>query len=155
VFELNRKLPTAAVLVVVVVLVAGCVQDQVGKNEDPTLSDSPEAFQEDTIIVTGNNSSSVESNAANKVSSYIKQDTGYKPDIKAYSELSTKDRESNLIVVGTPNSNPMLEKVYERTNVTEVNETYPRENKGILEILRNPRKGGKVMLIVSGRNMWG
>jgi hypothetical protein len=57
---------------------------------------------------------------------------------------------SNLILVGTHKSNNLLQEVYNLTNATRVTEEYPGENKGILEILRNPWNIEKSILLVVG-----
>ncbi|HIE41613.1 MAG TPA: hypothetical protein EYP80_03010 [Candidatus Aenigmarchaeota archaeon] len=122
-------------IVVVALTLALCVQKP---KEVIKLSDFPEIFKEDTLIVIGDEASEIELQAANEIADYLEKETGNKPLVKRYSKVSDKDRKNNLIVVGTPNSNPMLEEVYEMADVLEVNETYPGEGKGILEILGNP-----------------
>jgi len=56
----------------------------------------------------------------------------------------------NLIVIGTPKTNPLLEEVYQMTNATRATEEFPGEGKGVLEILPNPWNGERVMLLVEG-----
>jgi len=117
--------------------------------EELKLSDFPEAFKDSTLIIVGDNASVVEMQAANEIADYLENETGNKPLIKKYSEISYEDKRNyNLIVVGTPSSNPMLKEVYEVADVSEVNETFPGEGKGILEILANPWDKSKAILLV-------
>ncbi|HDN83450.1 MAG TPA: hypothetical protein ENG50_03705, partial [Candidatus Altiarchaeales archaeon] len=59
-------------------------------------------------------------------------------------------RRFNLIIIGTPKTNPLLEEVYVLTNATRVTEEFPGEGKGILEILPNPWNGEKIILLIQG-----
>jgi hypothetical protein len=145
--------------IVVALVLVGCMQ----KLEEPTptltvqpakelkLSDFPEVFKENTLIVIGDNAYEVELQAANEVAGYLENETGNKPIVKKYSEIKGKDKRNyNLIIIGTPNSNPMLKEVYEMANVSEVNETFPGEEKGILEILRNLWNKNRAILLIEG-----
>ncbi|RLG05156.1 MAG: hypothetical protein DRN68_09000 [Thaumarchaeota archaeon] len=100
-----------------VALVAGlCVQKPEGIKPTPTplqpaeelkLSDFPEAFKDSTLIVVGDNASDIEMQAANEIADYLQKKTGNKPLIKKHSEISDEDKRNyNLIVVGTPKTNP-------------------------------------------------
>ena len=84
------------------------------------LSDFPEVFKENTLIVIGDNASEIEIQAVNEIADYLENETGNKPLVKKYSEITQEDKKNNLIVVGTPNSNPMLKEVYAMTDVLEV-----------------------------------
>jgi len=146
-----------------VALVAGlCVQKPEGIEPTPLqpaeelkLSDFPEAFKS-TLIVVGDNASDIEMQAVNEIADYLENETGNKPLIKKYSEISDEDKRNyNLIVVGTPKTNPLLEEVYAMTNATRVTEEFPGEGKGVLEILRNPWDESKAMLLVEGSDEWG
>ena len=107
------------------------------------------------MIVIGDKAAEIEMQAVNEIANYLKNETGNKPLIKKYSEIAERDKKNNLIIVGTPNSNPMLKEVYEMADVLEVNETYPGEGKGVLEILRNPWGEEGAMLLVSSKDMTG
>ena len=146
--------------ILMVVLVAGlCVQKPEGTKPTPTplqpaeelkLSDFPEAFKS-TLIIVGDNTSDIEMQAANEIADYLENETGNKPLIKKHSEISDEDKRNyNLIVVGTPKTNPFLEEVYAMTDATKVTEEFPGEGKGILEILPNPWDESKAMLLVEG-----
>jgi hypothetical protein len=146
-------------LVAGVLLIAGYVQkekeyvqkEKEVKPKELNLSDFPEVFKESTLIVVGDNASEIEMQAANEIAEYLKQETGNKPLIKKYSEVSEEDKRTyNLIIVGTPNSNPMLREVYATSDVLQVNESFPGEGKGVLEILKNPWEEGKAILLVEG-----
>jgi len=147
-----------------VALVAGlCVQKPEGIEPTPLqpaeelkLSDFPEAFKDSTLIVVGDNASDIEMQAVNEIAEYLENETGNKPLIKKHSEISDEDKRNyNLIVVGTPKTNPFLEEVYALTNATRVTEEFPGEGKGVLEILRNPWDESKAMLLVEGSDEWG
>ena len=145
-----------------VALVAGlCVQKLEGieptplqPSEELKLSDFPKAFKS-TLIIVGDNASEIEMQAANEIADYLENEAGNKPLIKEYSEISDEDkRNHNLIIVGTPKTNPFLEEVYALTNATRVTEEFPGEGKGVLEILRNPWDESKAMLLVEGWDEW-
>jgi len=101
--------------ILLVALVAGlCVQKHEGIKltplqpaEELKLSDFPEKFKEKTVIVLGDNASEIERQAVNEIAYYLGNETGNKPLIKKYSEISDEDKRNyNLIVVGTPKTNP-------------------------------------------------
>jgi len=142
-----------------VALVAGlCVQKPEGIEPTPLqpaeelkLSDFPEAFKDSTLIIVGDNTSDIEMQAVNEIADYLENETGNKPLIKKHSEISDEDKRNyNLIIVGTPKTNPLLEEVYAMTNATRVTEEFPGEGKGVLEILPNPWNKSKAMLLVEG-----
>jgi len=123
------------------------------KIKELKLSDFPEAFEDSTLIVVGDNTSDIEMQAVNEIADYLEKETGNRPLIKKYSEITEEDKRNyNLIVVGTPKTNPFLEEVYQMTDATRVTEEFPGEGKGVLEILRSPWDGSKAMLLVEG---WG
>jgi hypothetical protein len=140
------------------VIIAGCVGkwEEEAKPRELKLSDFPEVFKENTLIIIGDNASEIEIWAVNEIAEYLENKTGNKPLIKRCSEVTEKDKKNyNLIVVGTPNSNPMLKEVYAMADVLVVNETFPGEGRGVLEILRNPWNENKAMLLVEGWDKWG
>ena len=150
--------------ILMVALVAGlCVQKPEGIKPTPLqpaeelkLSDFPEAFKDSTLIIVGDNTSDIEMQAANEIAEYLENETGNKPLIKKYSEITEEDKRNyNLIVVGTPKTNPFLKEVYALTNATKVTEEFPGEGRGVLEILRNPWDEEKAMLLVEGSDKWG
>ena len=108
------------------------------------------------MIVVGDNTSDIEMQAVNEIADYLENETGKnKPLVKKYSEVSEEDKRNyNLIVVGTPKTNPFLEEVYAMTDATRVMEEYPREERGILEILPNPWDEEKAMLLVERSDEW-
>ncbi len=125
--------------VVVVILIFGfiSIQKPEGSIHTPLpsakelgLSDFPEAFKENTLIVVGNNASEIEVQAPNEIAEYLEEKTGNKPLIKKYSEVTEEDKRNyNLIVVGTPESNEMLKEIYAVADVLQVNERFPGEGK--------------------------
>ena len=71
--------------------------------------------------------------------------------IVKYSKLREEDKRNyNLIVIGTPKTNPFLEEVYALTNATKITEEFPGEGKGVLEILPNPWDEEKIILLIQG-----
>ena len=115
------------------------------------LSDFPEAFKDSTLIVVGDNASDIEMQVVNEIADYLENETENKPLVKKYSEITDKDkRNHNLIIVGTPKTNPLLEEVYALTNATRVTEEFPGEGKGVLEILLNPWNESKSIFLIEG-----
>ena len=97
----------------------------------------------------------MEIESAEAIAANLENLTGNKPEI-----INTKKTESfkysyNLIIVGTPNSNKVLQEAYDMTDAIRVTDEYPGEGKGILEILNNPWNEEKVMLLVEGSDEWG
>ena len=60
-----------------------------------------------------------------------------------------EDVESNLIFVGSLDSNAVLKDVCDITDAMWLTNEYPDIGKGMLEILRNPWNGGKTVLLVA------
>lgn len=120
------------------------------------LSDFPEAFKESVLTLVGDNASEIELEVAKEVSSLIQKKTGNEPFRKKASEATSGDRKNyNLIIVGTPNTNPILNEIYKISDASQVNETFPGARKGVVEILVNPWNEGKAMLLVEGWEEWG
>ena len=115
------------------------------------LSSFPEAFGKSTLIVIGDNASETEVLASRDIAEYLLERTGSKPEIKKCSEIGELERrEYNLIVIGTPESNKMLREIYGISEALGVNESFPGEGKGMLEILPNPWNKDRAMLLVEG-----
>ena len=124
--------------------------------EELMLSDFPAVFYNDTIIVIGNNASLIEEESADTIAVRLENLTGNTPINMNEAILSDDNKTGyNLIIVGTPDSNGLLQVVYNLTNATEVTEEFPGANKGVLEILRNPWNVDKAMLLVEGSDEWG
>jgi len=120
------------------------------------LSDYPKLFEKEAMIVVGENASQVELESAEAIVEKLQELTGNKPSIKSDVTFVEGDKVSySLILVGTPNSNDILEQIYTLTHLTKVTKEYPGENKGILEILRSPWHSDKALLIVAGSDEWG
>ncbi len=152
-------------MIMVVAVLSLCVQKPeegaptIQPGKELKLSDFPEVFSESTLIVVGDNASEVEVQAANEIAEYLEDETGNKPLIKKYSEVSEEDKRNyNLIIVGASNSNPMLRKVSEectRKNFKKlefkgVNSYWQGTGKGYILILENLWSTSKCMLIVDG-----
>ena len=155
---------TIGVIILICLAIAGGVsclnlheqtQEETQK-EELKLSDFPDVFKNDTLIVIGENASQIEKESAEAIAAKLENLTGNKPIIKNETVFTEDNKTSyNLILVGTPESNSLLQEVYNLTNATKVTEEYPGKNKGILEILRNPWNEDKAMLLVEGSDEWG
>ncbi|MDY6966171.1 MAG: hypothetical protein SVM80_09455 [Halobacteriota archaeon] len=156
------KNTTSAVVAVIAivcfasVIFSGCIEQDGTSKPDLTLSNYPELFEKDVIIVIGENTSQVERESAEAIAPNLENLTGHKPIIKSDGEIAeTNLGDYNLLLVGTPESNKMFKEVYNMTDATRVTDGYPGENKGILEILENPWDEDKAMLLVAGSDEWG
>jgi len=139
----NKKILIIGVTILICLFVGflllGQILTQFPSKKELKLSDFPEAFKDSTLIVVGDNASEIEMQATNEIAKYLKNKTGNKPLIKKYSEITEEDRRNyNLIVVGTPKTNSLLEEVYVVADAMRVTEEFPGEGRGVLEILRNP-----------------
>lgn len=120
------------------------------------LSDYPELFGRDAMIIVGENASQIELGSVQAIAAKLEELTGIEPIISKDNEVSEEDRENyNLVLVGTPNSNNLLQEVFDVTNATRVTKEYPGGGKGILEILRNPWNEDKAILLVEGSDECG
>ena len=119
------------------------------------LSDFPEAFKEKTVIVLGDNASEIERQAAEEIKNFLVEHNSSYIKIIDSQKIESFKKGYNLVIIGTPKTNPLLEEVYAMTNATRVTEEFPGEGKGVLEILRNPWSEEKAMLLVEGSDEWG
>ncbi len=144
-------------IVIVICLIGGYLVWQISTPlpKELELSDFPEVFKENTVIVIGENASQIEIESAEEIALSLKNLTGNKPEIINTKKIESFKSSYNLIIVSTSNSNKVLEEVYNITNTTRVTEEYPGENKGVLEILSNPWNKEKAMLLVAGSDEWG
>jgi len=124
-------------------------------SQDLALSDYPKLFEKEAVIVIGENASQIEKESAEAIAANLENLTGNKPEIVNTKEIESFKHAYNLIIVGTPKTNPLLEEVYALTNATRVTEEYPGEGKGVLEILSNPWDESKAMLLVEGSDAVG
>lgn len=120
------------------------------------LSDYPELFETSVLIVVGENASQIELESAVAIAADLEGLAANEPIIKTDAEVSQSDKtDYNLILVGTPNSNILLQEVYDFADAARVTEEDPGKSKGILEILRSLWNEDKVMLLVQGSDEWG
>jgi len=120
------------------------------------LSDYPKLFKKEAMIVVGKNATQVELESARTIVEKLQELTGNRSSIKNDITFVEGDKVSyNLILVGTPNSNDILEQIYTLTPLTKVTKEYPGENSGLLEIVRSPWHSDKALLIVAGSDEWG
>lgn len=145
-----------AIAVIAIVITAIVLSGVIEQEEDLVLSNYPKLFEKDVVIVIGENATRMEYEGVEAIAENLHNITGNMPVIKSATKLTENDKaKCNLILVGSPNVNRALEEVYEMTNATRVTSEYPGENKGVLEILRNPWNEGKAMLLVEGSDEWG
>jgi len=119
------------------------------------LSDFPEAFKEKTVIVLGDNASEIERQAAEEIKNFLVEHNSSYIKVIDSQKIENFKKGYNLVIIGTPKTNPLLEEVYALTNATRVTEEFPGEGKGVLEILPNPWDESKAMLLVEGGDEWG
>ena len=144
----------AALLIGIGAAIVACMSTP--ESSELLLSDYPELFERDVLIVVGGNASQIELESAEAISANLEGLAANEPMIKTDGEVSENDKsDHNLILIGTPNSNSLLQEVYHVTNATRVTEEYPGESKGMLEILGNPWDSDKALLIVAGSDEWG
>lgn len=130
--------------------------DSTPESSELLLSNYPELFESDALIVVGENASQIELRSAEAIASHLEELAGSEPTTKTDGEVSENDKsEHNLILVGTPSTNSLLQEVYDVTNATLVTAESPGENRGILEILVNPWNEQKAVLLVAGSDEWG
>ena len=138
----------------------GCIE-QDGEVVKPAeielvLSDYPELFGKDVMIVVGNNASGIEVEGVDAIVENLFNLTGNMPVIKTDAEITEDELTGhNLIVVGGADSNEVLEEAYNMTDAIRVTDEYPGAGKGVLEILRNPWDLEKATLLVAGSDEWG
>lgn len=143
-------------LVGIVLLPVSCTGESQTQDSELLLSDYPVPFEEETMIVIPEDASQVVVECASAIVAKLQELTGNEPLIKNDLAVAEGDKASyNLILVGTPNSNALLEQVYDLANLTKVTAEYPGENKGILQILENPWNPDRALLIVAGSDEWG
>ena len=108
-----------SLLIVGMALVALMLALWVQKPEDLThpkelkLSDFPEVFEDSTLIIIGDEASEIELQVAKEIADYLEKETGNKPLIMRYSEVSDKDRKNNLMYV-----------IYGKPQIEKVNDQY-------------------------------
>ena len=150
-----------SVLLITVLIGAGlavlsCTTELPSQGYEFVLSNYPKLFAKDVLIIVGENASQIDQENAQAISAKLKELTGNEPMIESDAALGENDKSNhNLIVVGTPYSNSLLDEIYQITDATRVTTQYPGENKGTLEILTNPWNRDKPLLIVAGSDEWG
>ena len=145
-----------AIATIAIVITAIVLSGVIEQEEKLVLSNYPKLFEKEVVIVIGENATQMEYEGAEAIAENLHNITGNMPVIKSDTELTEDDKaKCNLILVGGPRTNRVLEEVYEITDATRITEEYPGENKGILEILRNPWNEEKAMLLVEGSDEWG
>lgn len=123
--------------------------------EELKLTDFPAVFTADTVIVIGENASEIEKESAEAIAANLLNLTGNKPKIYISETIERFKYGYNVVILSTPNSNGVLNEVYDMANATRVTDEYPGVGKGVVEIVRNPWDEGKAMLLVGGSDAWG
>jgi S-layer like family, outer domain len=143
------------ILLGVILSTLGCVEKPEQKTE-MVLSNYPELFEKDVIIVIGENVTQIEMEGAQAIAENLLNLTGNEPVIKEDVEITGDELAGhNLILVGSADSNEVLKEVYDMTDAMRVTEEYPGAGKGVLEILRNPWDSEKAVLLVAGSDELG
>lgn len=117
-----------------------------------TLKDYPKIFDGRINIFTGTNTSFTEILSGNLIRTNLYEKTDYDlAYLRDYSFINDKKMlDDNIILVVTPNSiDPFIE-LLDKASISAVTSDSPGENKGILEITRNPWNKKKVLLVVGG-----
>lgn len=170
--DLNKGISTPLAIVIILVcaaLVGGVAVWQLKEKPKPPkiktpeeeepaliLSNYPRLFEKDVLIVIGEDASQIEFEGAKIIAAKLEELTEKKQKIKSGAEVLESDKKTrNLILIGASDSNTLLQKVYKLTNATGKTKEYPEENRGILEIMRNPWNPERTLLIVAGSNKWG
>jgi len=147
-------------IVCLAAILSGCIE-QDGEMVKPAetelvLSDYPELFGKDVMIVIGSNASGIEIGGADAIVENLFNLTGNMAVIKTDAEITEDELAGhNLILVGGADSNEVLKEVYDMTDAMRVTDEYPGAGKGVLEILRNPWDPKKAMLLVAGSDELG
>lgn len=144
----------AVLLIGIGVAIVACTSTP--QSTELLLSNYSKLFERDAMIIVGGNASQIELESAEAIATNLEELVGNEPITKADSGVSQSDKsDHNLVLVGIPHSNNLLEEVYDVTNATKVTKEYPGENRAILEILRNPWNDSKALLLVAGSDEWG
>ena len=124
--------------------------------QDLSLSNYPRLFARDVTIVVGENASQVELESAQMIAVGLKKLNGSESVIIEDNRLEEADKTGHdLILIGTPGSNAVLEEIYHYTGTTKVTSENPGKYKGLLEILKNPWNPEYTLLIVAGSDEMG
>lgn len=129
-----------------------------GDTEDGRLllSDYPKPFGRETMIVIPEKASQVVVEGARGIACRLEELTENEPPIKNDTALAEGDEANlNLLLIGTPGSNALLEQIYSLTDLRRVTSEYPGQNKGILQMLENPWNPDKAVLMVAGSDELG
>ena len=103
----------------------------------------------------GDNASEIERQAAEEIKNFLVEHNSSYIKIINSQKIENFKKGYDLVIIGTPETNPLLEEVYAMTNATRVTEEFPGEGMGVLEILPNPWDKSKAMLLVEGSDEWG
>lgn len=145
----RRALIIFVILLLLAVGALGAYIAMIQNNQKETvevlkLSDYPEIFGTDTVIIIGEGASEIEREAAELIAAGLEEIADTRPEIITPKDVQHYKNTYNLIVVGTLDSNSLLVDILERIG------EYPCKWKAILIILKNPWNPKKGVLIVAG-----
>lgn len=167
-----------SICILVLIMVSGCIESNTQKNsfapKDLNLSNFPGIFGEKVYVVVADNASPDELDAAKRIVAYVKEKTGYEPDIKKQSSIDKKEKSDlNLVLIGKTdptavyrtsdpydmNSNTIIGDLYRdydtknirKLEIKGLNSYWQGTNKGYLVFFNNPwSKNNRWILIISG-----
>lgn len=121
-----------------------CVSNKCGAKTGLNLNNFPSPFLKDTIIVVGAKASSTDVLASVEIATILQNKVGKEVPKKLDDEISGQEKNYNLILIGTPCDNPVVEKVF---NIPC--ESFDLEdNNAVIKLTTN---GGKTAMLVAGK----
>jgi hypothetical protein len=150
---------TFGLIAVFIALIMGlCVSCGSRNNIQETiyLSDFPGLFNTDTMIIYGESPSPAELAAADIVSGKLADTGGNIPEVKKAGQAAAGEyKNSNLVLIGTADSNSVLNDVFQTVHSSGITADYPGTNKGILEVMTSIWNPHKCILILAGSDETG
>jgi hypothetical protein len=128
------------------------------QKEELMLSNFPDVFKNDTIIVIGENASLIENECAEAITENLNKRTWNIPRVKSDAELTEDDKAKyDLILVGGPRTNSIVQELYviNKNIQAKITNDWPGSNKGVVEILISPWNAEKCLLVVAGWDEYG
>ena len=102
----------AAICIICAAAISYAVIERGGRDAIPsrdlTLSEYPELFAKEAVIVIGENATQIEKEGAEAIAANLENLTGNKPEIISSKKIESFKYIYNLIIVGTPKSNEVL-----------------------------------------------
>ncbi|WP_340818147.1 hypothetical protein [Methanolobus sp. WCC4] len=137
----------------------GCLETSRIQDTEKTnlsLNNTHLLLDSNTIIIIGNESSSIEFTSAKKLQSFFFENIGEKPEIKVSQRITESTLVGkNLILIGTFNSNSLLSLIQNETEVDSIWEKSKLKGKGLLLIVPNPWNIENKILVIAGNDTLG